>query len=254
MANTPQTYTVQFRSLQPEKLAEIIVGEQDYHPDAVNAARLELTARMLPMEELDRLYDLAERKRAKNDREGFSTKIGKNKRALSITKSFEKQKLSAIWGRTTILKVIGGYLFINLCFGLYQGISSYLNTRGFGLNGLEFMFLLIGSGTILLILGAGVKGSKLAWWGSLVLFSLTLINAISNAYNTYSLYVNFDGDTGGMGLGALIGRFADDPITAGFKLLIPILLLYLLLRKDTRVACGISKVEDTNMDELDHLI
>ena len=57
------------------------------------------------------------------------------------------------------------------------------------------------------------------------------------------------------GMALLLAQLTDDPYTAAGKLILASIALYLILRKDTRIACRITKMEEVEkMDELDHLI
>lgn len=254
MANTPQTYTVKFRSLTPEKLAAIIVNEGDYHEDAVKAARLELTARMLPAEELDRVYDLAETQKINSGSDGMKIGFGKNAKVEAVKNSFKDKVKSSIWGRTNILKLIAGYLFFSLGLSLYNVISSFSNLPPYG--GFEIytrhVAQLIDPAILAITIGLGLKGYKAAWWITLILFAFISVFGILNMQLTYQYYYAFDEETSG--LSGLILMLTDDPLSSVLRILLPLLFLYLLLRKDTRVACGVAKGEEIAIDELDHLI
>jgi len=256
MANTPQSYTTKFRSLQPEKLAEIIVGEQDYHPDAVEAARLELTARMLPMEELDRIYDLAEEKKIKSGSDGTQLGLGENPRVDAFRKTIKDKAKTAIWTRTNILKLILGFLIYSFLYSLYNiaswQLGSFITYDTESI--LNLAVSLIDPLILLVIIVVGIKGYKIAWWAVCILFTLGLLLRITNAYNTYQYYKEFE-DEDPTGLSAMLAEYVYDPYTAAFNLFVASIFLYLILRKDTRVAAGISKgANRAPLEELDHLI
>ncbi|MFK8054507.1 MAG: hypothetical protein AB8F78_00185 [Saprospiraceae bacterium] len=251
MANTPQSYIAKYRSLTPEQLAAIITSKEDHHPDAVTAARVELTARMLPAEALDRVYELAEtRKKIPK-----STAVELTPWQKALKKQEENNKNSkSIWWKTIGLKVVLAYLLYSLGRNIRTGISDYSSLTALNSSSLDLLFYFSPPLLLLLIIGLGIKGYKSAWWGAIGLFTFSLLITIARICNTYHYHYYISSNKDANTISELIQILTHDPKQLALNLILPVFFLYLLLRKDTRIACGITKGEAVKMDELDHLI
>ena len=248
MANTPQSYAVKFRSLTPEKLAAIIVNEGDYHADAVAAARLELMTRMLSTEELDRVYEHAEKQTA-SKRETPTQGLSEHSKKTELLYSKIKKTSTVIWWRSSILKLILVYLLLSLALSIPFAITYYLNLELLPNSTSKHVEVFVIPILLLLTIGIGFKGYKTAWQGALFFISFKTVTSVRYVGNVF-----FDLGDSSSGFSAITSTTIIDLSIAILWLAFYTLLLYLLLRKDTKVASGISKDENKEMDELDHLL
>jgi len=237
MANTPQSYTSKFRTLNPAKLAEIIVREEDYHPDAVTAARLELTARMLPVEELDRIYAAAE-KQMLSQQHKVPTREHKKREKKPTGTGEVVGNQSSIWGRTITLKLTLAYLIIDAL------LNSYLNFAAYYFDGAKadgawilLVFPLVQMLLLAFVIWLGRKGLSFVYIiaAMLTLFKITAaIFNIRKYYAYINLYKNEE-------LPSYLNL--DEPLTMILKLIIPLVLFILLCLKTNRATCGLTRTQ-----------